>query len=60
MRDVPQVVERLEAELGVQVREVCFPELSCSFEIWDTYMRMADDEGNVGRSTNQIHNTDPD
>lgn len=51
------MVERLEADLGVQVQEVCFPELSYSFQIWDTYMSLPDDEGNVGWSTNQIHAT---
>lgn len=54
--DVPQVVERLEADLGVQVQEVCFPELSYSFQIWDTYMSLPDDEGNVGPDPG--HNTD--
>ncbi|XP_003978609.2 fatty-acid amide hydrolase 2-B [Takifugu rubripes] len=40
-----KVVERLEADLGVQVQEVCLPELSYSFQIWDTYMKLPDDEG---------------
>lgn len=50
------MVERLEADLGVQVQEVCFPELSYSFQIWDTYMSLPDDEGNVGPDPG--HNTD--
>ncbi|KAM4612217.1 fatty-acid amide hydrolase 2-B [Polymixia lowei] len=40
-----KVVERLEADLGVQVQEVAFPGLRYSFQIWDTYMGLPDKEG---------------
>ncbi|GLD53845.1 fatty-acid amide hydrolase 2 [Lates japonicus] len=40
-----KVVERLEADLGVQVQEVHFPELRYSFQIWNTYMGLPDKEG---------------
>ncbi|XP_078132397.1 fatty-acid amide hydrolase 2-B [Sander vitreus] len=40
-----KVVERLEADLGVQVQEVCFPELRYSFQIWNNYMGLPDKEG---------------
>ncbi|XP_034712452.1 fatty-acid amide hydrolase 2-B [Etheostoma cragini] len=40
-----KVVERLEADLGVQVQEVRFPELRYSFQIWNTYMGLPDKEG---------------
>ncbi|XP_035473480.1 fatty-acid amide hydrolase 2-B [Scophthalmus maximus] len=40
-----KVVERLEADLGVQVEEVHFPELRYGFQIWDTYMGLPDKEG---------------
>ena len=43
------MVERLEADLGVTVQEVRFPELRYGFQIWDTYMGLPDKEGNVGR-----------
>lgn len=46
--DVLQVAERLEADLGVTVQEVCFPELRHSFQIWNTYMGLPDKEGKVG------------
>ncbi|CAG12809.1 unnamed protein product, partial [Tetraodon nigroviridis] len=49
-----KVVERLEADLGVRVQEVCFPELSHSFQIWDTYMRLPDDEGNPPTSFSKL------
>lgn len=52
------MVERLEADLGVQVQEVCLPELSYSFQIWDTYINLPDDEGKVGQTMNRSHNTD--
>lgn len=42
-----QVVERLEADLGVKVQEVRFPELRYGFQIWDTYMGLPDKEGKV-------------
>ncbi|XP_075948712.1 fatty-acid amide hydrolase 2-B [Anarhichas minor] len=40
-----KVVERLEADLGVNVQEVRFPELRYGFQIWDTYMGLPDKEG---------------
>ncbi|XP_019962836.1 fatty-acid amide hydrolase 2-B [Paralichthys olivaceus] len=40
-----KVAERLEADLGVKVEEVHFPELRYSFKIWDTYMSLPDKEG---------------
>uniref|UniRef100_A0A3Q3JS04 Amidase domain-containing protein n=2 Tax=Monopterus albus TaxID=43700 RepID=A0A3Q3JS04_MONAL len=40
-----KVVARLEADLGVKVQEVRFPELRYSFQIWDTYMGLPDYEG---------------
>lgn len=46
-RDVLQVVQCLEVELGVKVQEVHFPELRHSFQIWSTYMGLPDKEGNV-------------
>lgn len=42
------MVKRLEADLGVKVQEVHFPELRYSFQIWDAYMGLSDREGNVG------------
>ncbi|PWA28858.1 hypothetical protein CCH79_00012866 [Gambusia affinis] len=33
-----KVVKRLEADLGVKVQEVFFPELRYGFQIWNTYM----------------------
>uniref|UniRef100_A0A3Q4BDH1 Amidase domain-containing protein n=1 Tax=Mola mola TaxID=94237 RepID=A0A3Q4BDH1_MOLML len=41
-----KVVKRLEADLGVKVQEVHFPELRYSFQIWDAYMGLSDREGN--------------
>ncbi|KAM3591173.1 uncharacterized protein V6R79_024104 [Siganus canaliculatus] len=40
-----KVVERLEADLGVKVQEVQFPELQYSIEIWDTFMGLPDKDG---------------
>ncbi|XP_068443603.1 fatty-acid amide hydrolase 2-B [Clinocottus analis] len=40
-----KVVERLEADLGVNVQEVRFPELRYGFQIWNTYMGLPDKEG---------------
>ncbi|MEQ2262691.1 Fatty-acid amide hydrolase 2-A [Xenotaenia resolanae] len=40
-----KVVERLEADLGVKVEQVCLRELRYSFQIWDTYMGLPDHEG---------------
>lgn len=43
-----QVVQRLEADLGVTVQEVRFHELRYGFQIWETYMGLPDKEGKVG------------
>ncbi|CAL8384471.1 unnamed protein product [Arctogadus glacialis] len=40
-----QVVEQLEADLGVKVEEVMFHELRYAFQIWDTYMGLPDNDG---------------
>ncbi|XP_043953665.1 fatty-acid amide hydrolase 2-B [Gambusia affinis] len=40
-----KVVKRLEADLGVKVQEVFFPELRYGFQIWNTYMGLPDEEG---------------
>ncbi|XP_037614440.1 fatty-acid amide hydrolase 2-A-like [Sebastes umbrosus] len=40
-----KVVKRLEADLGVEVQEVRFPELRYSYQIWDTYKALPDKEG---------------
>ncbi|KAJ3585025.1 hypothetical protein NHX12_013748 [Muraenolepis orangiensis] len=40
-----QVVEHLETHLGVQVQQVSFSELRYSFQIWDAYMALPDDQG---------------
>lgn len=45
-----KVVERLEADLGVTVQEVQFPELSFSFPIWVTYMGLPDKDGKPQRN----------
>lgn len=45
---VLQVVQRLEADLGVQVQEVHFPELRYGFQIWSAFMGLSNKEGNVG------------
>ncbi|XP_068611727.1 fatty-acid amide hydrolase 2-A-like [Brachionichthys hirsutus] len=49
-----KVVERLEADLGVEVREARFPELRYSFQIWDTYMGLPDKEGKPPRSMAEL------
>lgn len=40
-----KVVERLEADLGVEVQEVRFPELRYGFQIWNTYLGLPDKDG---------------
>lgn len=42
-----QVVERLEADLGVQVQELYIPQLKYSFQIWGAMMSLADEDGKV-------------
>lgn len=42
------MAQRLEADLGVTVQEVHFPEFRYGFQIWDTYMGLPDKEGKVG------------
>lgn len=46
-RLTPQVVERLEADLGVKVQQVRLPELRYGFQIWNMYMGLPDQDGNV-------------
>lgn len=38
---------RLEADLGVTVKEVSFPQLKYSFQIWDTFLALPDKDGKV-------------
>uniref|UniRef100_A0A7N6BA76 Amidase domain-containing protein n=1 Tax=Anabas testudineus TaxID=64144 RepID=A0A7N6BA76_ANATE len=45
-----KVVERLEADLGVKVQEVHFPELRYGFQMWDTYLGLPDKEGKSPRA----------
>ena len=52
--DVLQVVERLEADLGVKVQQVGLPGLRYGFQIWDTYMSLPDKDGKVGPNDSQI------
>ncbi|XP_072543620.1 fatty-acid amide hydrolase 2-B-like [Salminus brasiliensis] len=40
-----KVAQRLEADLGVKVKEISFPQLKYAYQIWDTYMALPDDEG---------------
>lgn len=40
-----KVVEHLEADLGVKVKEVRFPDLKYSMDIWTTFMYLPDNEG---------------
>ncbi|XP_061817006.1 fatty-acid amide hydrolase 2-B [Nerophis lumbriciformis] len=40
-----KVVEHLEADLGVTVQEVHFPELRYSFQIWNAFMTLPDKDG---------------
>ncbi len=42
-----QVAARLEADLGVTVKEVSFPQLKYSFQIWDTFLALPDKDGKV-------------
>ncbi|KAM6949052.1 fatty-acid amide hydrolase 2-B [Aplochiton taeniatus] len=44
-----RVVERLEADLGVKVQEMRLSGLKYSFQIWDTYMDLPDNEGRSPR-----------
>lgn len=45
--DTLQVVERLEADLGVKVQQVHLPELRYGFQIWNMYMGLPDEDGRV-------------
>lgn len=49
-----EVVERLEADLGVTVQKVQLPGLRYSFQIWDTYMALPDKGGKVSLSDTLI------
>ncbi|KAI2662782.1 Fatty-acid amide hydrolase 2-B [Labeo rohita] len=40
-----RVAARLEADLGVKVKEVSFPQLKYSFQIWDTFLALPDKDG---------------
>ncbi|XP_041925832.1 fatty-acid amide hydrolase 2-A-like [Alosa sapidissima] len=40
-----QVVERLEADLGVKVQELRLPELKYGYQIWETFMGLPDKDG---------------
>ncbi|KAF7706593.1 hypothetical protein HF521_019847 [Silurus meridionalis] len=40
-----KVVQRLEADLGVKVKEISFPQLKYSFQMWDTCMALPDEDG---------------
>ncbi|XP_066537870.1 fatty-acid amide hydrolase 2-B [Hoplias malabaricus] len=40
-----KVVHRLEADLGVKVKEISFPQLKYSYQIWDTFMALPDKDG---------------
>ncbi|XP_055055856.2 fatty-acid amide hydrolase 2-B [Misgurnus anguillicaudatus] len=44
-----RVVARLEADLGVTVKEVSFPQLKYAFQIWDTFLALPDREGKPPR-----------
>uniref|UniRef100_A0A8C5I0K7 Fatty-acid amide hydrolase 2-B-like n=1 Tax=Gouania willdenowi TaxID=441366 RepID=A0A8C5I0K7_GOUWI len=41
-----KIVEHLEENLGVTVKEVGFPELRYGFPMWFTYLGLPDDDGN--------------
>ena len=45
---VPQVVERLEADLGVKVEQLKIPQLKYSFQIWGAMMAAPGKDGKVG------------
>ncbi|KAK5858669.1 hypothetical protein PBY51_002790 [Eleginops maclovinus] len=49
-----KVVQRLEADLGVEVQEVSFPELRYSFQIWNTYMGLPDDNGKPPQAFSEL------
>lgn len=40
-----RVAARLEADLGVTVQEVNFPQLKYSYQIWDTFLALPDKDG---------------
>ncbi|XP_022534195.2 fatty-acid amide hydrolase 2-B [Astyanax mexicanus] len=40
-----KVAQQLEADFGVKVKEISFPQLKYAFQIWDTYLGLPDDEG---------------
>ncbi|XP_048039872.1 fatty-acid amide hydrolase 2-B [Megalobrama amblycephala] len=40
-----RVAARIEADLGVTVKEVSFPQLKYSFQIWDTFLALPDKDG---------------
>ncbi|MCI4377176.1 hypothetical protein PGIGA_G00200800 [Pangasianodon gigas] len=40
-----KVIQHLEADLGVKVKEMSFPQLKYSYQIWDTCMALPDKDG---------------
>ncbi|XP_017574263.1 fatty-acid amide hydrolase 2-B [Pygocentrus nattereri] len=40
-----KVAQRLEADLGVKVKEISFPQLKYSYQIWDTFLALPDEDG---------------
>lgn len=42
-----QVIQQLETDLGVKVKEMSFPQLKYSYQIWDTCMALPDKDGKV-------------
>jgi hypothetical protein len=44
---LPQVVERLEADLGVKVQQLKIPQLKYSFQIWSAMMGAPGKDGKV-------------
>lgn len=41
------MIQRIEADLGVKVKEMSFPQLKYSSEIWETCMDLPDKDGKV-------------
>ncbi|KAI4884988.1 hypothetical protein NFI96_020256 [Prochilodus magdalenae] len=40
-----KVAQRLESDLGVKVKEISFPQLKYSHQIWDTFLALPDKDG---------------
>ncbi|XP_027034070.2 fatty-acid amide hydrolase 2-B isoform X1 [Tachysurus fulvidraco] len=45
-----KVIQRLEADLGVKVKEMSFPQLKYSYQIWETCMALPDKDGKPPQS----------